>query len=83
MKFWMFDSIFSTESLPYSVMRFLGVTVELGIVMMFGHAPIHHDCFALYAKFSLNRSMDFDSLSKSSGSLSMALLKILMTVVDV
>ena len=44
---------------------------------------IHTDCLALSSNFSLNRLMDLDSMSKSSGSLRMALLDSLMPVVEV
>ena len=79
----MFTSMFSTVSLPYSVMRFLGVPVESGIMMLFSPASIHPDCFALSANFLLNRLMDFDSPYNISGSLRIALLKSLLPVVDV
>ena len=71
------------ESLPYSVMKFLGVPVESGIMMIFSPVYIHPYCFALSANFSLNRLTDLYSLPKTSGRLSVELLKMLMTVVEV
>ena len=70
-------------SLPYSFMRFLGVTEELYIMMIFAPVYIYTDCLALYDNFSLNRLIDFYSISKSSGILMMALLDSLMPVVEV
>ena len=70
-------------SLPYSVMRFIGVPVELGTMIIFAPASIQPDCLCLSANLSLIRLTDFDSPSKSSGSLSMALLKSLISVVEV
>ena len=81
MKCWILASIFSTVSLPYLVMRFFGVPEELAIMMIFAPVYIHTDCLALTSNFSLNRLMDLDSMSKSSGRLSMALLDSLMPVV--
>ena len=52
-------------------------------MIIFAPAYIYPGCFALSANFSLNRLTDFDSPSKSSGSLSMALLKSLISVVEV
>ena len=83
MKCWIMVSISSTVSLPYSVMRFLGVPEESAIMMIFAPVYIYTDCLALYDKFSLNRLMDLDSMSKSSGILMMALLDSLMPVVEV
>ena len=73
----------SMASLPYSVMRFIGVPVELGTMIIFAPASIQPDCLCLSANLSLIRLTDFDSPSKIYGSLSMALLKILMPVVEV
>ena len=64
-------------------MRFLRVTVELYIMIIFTPVSIHPDCVALSANFSLNRLTDLDYLLKSYGSLRMALLKSLMPVVEV
>ena len=83
MKCWILFSISSTVSLPYSFMRFFGVPGESAIMMIFALVYIHTDCLALYENFSLNRLMDLDYMSKSSGSLMMALLDILMPVVEV
>ena len=83
MKCWMFTSMFSTVSLPYSVMMFLGVPVGLGIMMMLVPASIHPYCNAISDNFLLNRLTDFHSPSKSSGNLSIALSKSLMPVVEV
>ena len=83
MKFCMLALMFSIVSLPYSVTIFIGVLVESGIIIIFVLDPIHPDCFSISANFELNRLMDFDSPSNSSGSLIMALLKSFMNLVDV
>ena len=83
MKFCMFASIFSIVSLPYSVMSFIWVTVESGIIMIFAPDSIHPDCLALSVNFLLNRWIDFDYLLNNSESLRIALLKSLMPMVDV
>ena len=83
MKFCMFASMFSMVSLPYSGMRFLGVPVKSGIMMIFAPASVHPDFFALSDNFSLNRLMDFDYPSNISGSLIIVMLKSLMPVVNV
>ena len=72
----------STVSLPYSVMIFLGVTLDLLIVVIFSPASIHPACLALSDNCLLNRLMDFDFLSKISGSCMVALLKRFIPVVD-
>ena len=82
-KFWMLASISSTVSLPYSVIRFLGVLVELAIMMIFAPVSIHTDCSALSASFLLNRLTDLDSPLKSYGSFRMALLNSLIPVAEV
>ena len=79
----MFASMFSMVSLPYSVMSFLGVPVDSGIIIIFAPASIHPDCFALSANLLLNMLMDLDSPSNSSCILINALLNIFMPVVDV
>ena len=83
MKFCMLASMFSTASLLYFVMRFLGVPVDSRIMMIVAPASIQTDCFSLYYNLSLNRLMNFDSPSNSSGVLIIALLNILIPVVDV
>ena len=83
MKFCIVTPMFSMVSLPYSVMRFLGVTVESGIIMIFAPDSIHPDCLALSVNFLLNRWIDFDYLLNNSESLRIALLKSLMPMVDV
>ena len=70
-------------SLPYSVISFIWVPVESGIIMIFSPAYIHPDFFALSANFLLNVFMGFNYPSNSSGSFRIALLKSLMPVVDV
>ena len=82
MKFCIFASMFSTMSLPYSLMSFIGVPVDSGIIMIFAPAYVHPDFFALSIKFSLNRLMDFDYPSKSYGIFRMALLNSFMPVVN-
>ena len=64
-------------------MRFLVVTVELLIMMIFDPVSIHPDFLALSASFSLNRLTDLDSPSKIYGRFRMALLNILIPVVEV
>ena len=59
------------------------VPEKSAIMMIFDPVYIYTDCLALYENFSLNRLMDLDYMSKSSGSLMMALLDILMPVVEV
>ena len=83
MKFCMLASIFSTASLLYFGMRFLGVPVDSIIIMIVAPASIQTDCFSLSYNLSLNRLMNFDSPSNSSGILIIALLNILIPVVDV
>ena len=82
MKCSIFASMSSTVSLPYSALRFLGVPMELGIMVIFAPASIYPDCFAFYANFLLDILKDLDSPLISSGSFIMALLKSLMTVVE-
>ena len=72
--------VFYGESSVF-VMKFLGVSVESGIMNIFAPDSIHPDCFALSANFLLSRLTGFYYPSRSSGSLSMALLKSLMPVV--
>ena len=72
--------VFHGESSVF-VMKFLGVSVESGIMNIFAPDSIYPDCFALSANFLLSRLTGFDYPSRSSGSLSMALLKSLMPVV--
>ena len=57
----------STVSLPYSVMIFLGVTLDSLIVMIFSPASIHPAFLALSDNCLLNRLMDFDFCQKSLG----------------
>ena len=64
-------------------MRFFGVPEESAIMMTFAPDYIHTDCLALYDNFSLNRLMDFYSMSKSSGVLMMLLLDSLIPEVEV
>ena len=78
----MLVSISSTVSLPYSVMIFLGVPVELATMMIFAPVSIHSDCLDLSARFSLNRLPDLDYPSKSSGRSRMALSNSLIPVVE-
>ena len=75
--------ISSMLSLPYSVMRFLGVPAESAIMMMLDPVSIHTDCLYLSDNFSLNRLTDSDSPSKSSGSFRMALLNRSISVAEV
>ena len=82
MKFCMFAKMFSTVSMPFSVIRFLGDPLESGIMMIFAPASIPPDSFALSDNFSLNRLMDFYSPSKISGRFRIALLKIFIIVVE-
>ena len=48
---YMFASIFSTVSVPYSVMRCIGVLVESGIIIIFAPDSIHPDFFVLSSNF--------------------------------
>ena len=64
-------------------MRFFVVPEESAIMMIFAPIYIYTDCLALYYNLSLNRLMDLDSMSKSSGRLSMALLGSSIPVVEV
>ena len=59
------------------------VPEKSAIMMIFDPVYIYTDCLALYYNLSLNRLMDLDSMSKSSGILMMALLDSLMPVVEV
>ena len=83
MKCWIFVVIYSRVSLQYSFMRILAVPVEWEIMMIFAPVFVHSGCFDLSANFSMNRLTGLDSPSKNSGSLSMALLNIMMHVVEV
>ena len=83
MNFWILVSISSTVSLPYSVMRFIGVLVESAIMTILAPASIHPDCLALSANFSLNRLMYLESLSNSSVSFRMDILNSLLPMVQV
>ena len=76
-------SIPSTVSLPYLVVRFLGVLLELSIMMIFAPVYIHPDLLSLSANFSLNRLEDLDYPPKSSVRFRMSLLNILIPVVKV
>ena len=73
----------STASLPYSMMRFLGVPLESGIMMIFAPDSIQPDCFSLSSKLLLNRLMDFDFTLNSSGRFRIALLNSFIPVVEV
>ena len=68
---------------PYMVIRFLGVLVELAIVMISPPISIHPDYSALFASFSLNRLTDLEYPSMIYGSFRMALLNSLVPVVEV
>ena len=83
MKFCMFSYMYSTVSLPYYVMIFLGVPPESLIMMIFSSASIHPACFVLSDSFSLKRLMGFYYPSKSSGIFMIAQLKSFITVVEV
>ena len=83
MNVWILLSISSTASISYSVIRFLGVPVELATMMILAPVYIHPDCLALSTSFSLNRLTDLDSSSKSSGISRMAILNSLIPVVEV
>ena len=83
MNFWILASVSSTIIFTYSVIRFIGVVVESAIMMVFAPVSTHPDCLALSDSFLLNRLTDLESLLKSYGSFSMALLHSFIPVVEV
>ena len=76
-------NIFHSKSPIFVDEVFFGVPEESAIMMIFAPVYIDTDCLSLSDNFSLNRWMDLDSLSKSSGILRIALLDSLMPVVEV
>ena len=73
----------SMVGLPYSVKIFLQIVSKSPIMSIFSPVSIHPDCFALSARFLLNRLTYFDSPSNSSSIFIISLLKNLINVVEV